>query len=209
MRWNQNSTQLQVAPIVLVLMDLVRKGLVHKGFVRRGCSRNQVAGSAPQRPIGYHIDQQVVDNSVEDYPAVVGNSDKGCKDSVPGAAGIRTEPVKQAALDIHQNAWAGIDTRSNMEAGPEARQSTEAGIGTRLSTKVGIGTRPSKEVGTGTHLNTGVGIDTHLDMDAGIGTHLKEEVGIDTRLHSEPSRQRVVLVELGVASFVQKIDLAG
>lgn len=199
MRWNQHSTQLQVAPIALVLMDLVRKGLVHKGFVRRGCSRNQVAGFAPQRPIGYHIDQQVVDNSVEDYPAVVGNSDKGYKDSVPGATSICTEPVKQAALDIHQNAWAGIGSHPNMEAGPDARQSMEAGIGTRLSTEVGIGT----------HLNTEGGIGTHLDTDAGIGTHLKEEVRIDTRLHSEPSGQGVGSVGWGAVSFVQKVELAG
>ena len=190
-------------------MDQVRKGLAQKDFVHRGCSRNQVADSAPQHPIGYHIGQQVVDNSVEDYPAAFGNSDKGYKDFVPGAAGIRTEPAKQAALDIHQNAWAGIGTHPNMEAWPDARQSIEAGIDTRLSTEVGIGTRPSKEVGIGAHLNTGVEIHTHLDMDAGIGTHLKKEVGIDTRLHSEPSGQRVVLVGLGVASFAQKIALAG
>ena len=79
MRWNQNSSLLRVAPTVLAPRNQSRKGLVHKGFVHRGCSRNQVAGSASQRPVGYHIDWQVVDNSVEDYPAVVGNSDKGVR----------------------------------------------------------------------------------------------------------------------------------
>ena len=40
MRWNQNSTQFQVAPMVLALKDQSRKGLVRKGFGREGYSRN-------------------------------------------------------------------------------------------------------------------------------------------------------------------------
>ena len=103
-RRNQNSTQFPVAPTVLVPKDQGHKGLAHKGFARRDYFRNWIAGSAPQRPIGYHIDQQAVYNSVEDYPAVVGNFDKGYTDFVPGAAGTRTEPARQVALDIHQNA---------------------------------------------------------------------------------------------------------